>query len=403
MKLRRDVLIRICKVLIIVFSVAWAALSVLMLHQKLSDAVGIASFIALVLFSLLDYLVDRDVLLALYRGMKPVVFFLILATMGLAMYSLIDLGGVSELHAQEETKNIVNNQLLKIKSGFFALLVACLIAGGYAYWKFKATRFAEGRVGLLKDLLVQVNQILSDEKLDAYTKESKAINYCLVTLLAAIELSPWQWLMRKLKVIKRSFCVCAVEILEPDSANQNYRITAAVYPNDVPASAKSALEWIEKNYFPAYLDEAQFNDLVELAKGTNPKGWRSRFFNFKGREKVVSAVGWIGKKKITLLSHDASRCRAFDSSYMELLAGQNFVKQDLNWAKIRSFIGCPIGPPHLDPSPVLFVTKNIPHGFVDEDREVLIAVSQILNIVLSSVAAAKLVGPSGLAVAGDSV
>lgn len=384
--MRRDFLVSLCKVLIVVLSIAWTVVAIVRFDQSLADAAGFASFVGFVLFSLLDYLIDRDVLLAIYRGIKFLVLLLIIVALGMAVLSLVDLGEVAALLTTEEARHSAAARLSKVRIGFFASISAFLIASGYAFWKFKSTRFAEGRVGLIKDLLVQVNQTLTDSSLNAESKKRQSIDYCLATLLAAIELSPWQWLLRKLRLLRRSFCVCVVEIMEPDIAINKYKITSSAYPNDTPSSAKTVFEWVEKNYMPVFLDEIRFNELVDLAKGSNSKGWRTRFFNFKGRESVVSAVGWIGKKKVTLLSHDSMKCRAFDASYMSLLDSQNFTKPDRNWLKIRSFIGCPVGSPSLDPSPVLFVTKSIPHGFVDEDREVVIAVSQIIDMVLAATA-----------------
>lgn len=376
-------LIPYAKIFTLFLTIAGTIVSVLVLDYRLADTASVASFFGFILFAILDYLADRHILLAIYRAVKFLFLVITFFALSVALHSLARLSGITEVHANPLTRDLVQSKLLQIRFGFLAILAAFGLASMYALWKFKATRFAEGRLGLLKDLLIQVNRILGDNGLSPKIKREQALRYCLTTLLAAIELSPWQWLLRKLRVLKKSFCVCAVEILEPDPSQGKYKIAVAAYPKEIPSSAKEVLDWLEASYFPSFLNEARFDELVRLAKGTNPQGWRDRFFNFPGREEVVSAVGWIGQKKQTLLSHDSLKCRAFDSSYLEL-AGRQFKKHDVEWAKIRSFVGCPIGPEADSPGRVLFVTKSIPHGFVSEDREVVIAVSQVINSVLAA-------------------
>lgn len=392
MKMRpsSELVARIVKMLVVFFSGAGAITATLKFNQPLAETTGIASFFAFIALAIIDYAADREFILALYRSIKVLAALLLVAALIMGIMAQIRFAGVISAHSDPSIQARVEKNILQARISFGSLLAALLCSCGYALWKFKATRFAESRIGLLKDLTIQVGQILGDTNTSLQDRQQRAIQKCLSALLVAMELSPWQWLLRKLPVINRSLCICAVELLKPNHEKGYYSIQEAAYPTDIPTSVLDVLRWIEKNYFPVFLDEDGFKGLVDLAKGSNPKGWESRFFNFKNRGKVISITGWIGKKKETVMSSDAQKCRAFDHSYLELLGNHRFDKKDVNWAKIRSFIGCPVGPSHLDPSWVLLVTKSIPYGFVEEDAEVVVAISQLINLTLAAAAGTEI-------------
>ena len=374
--------VRFLRICVILAAATGTAFATIYYHFRLADSSSIAGFFALIVLSLIDYAFDREVALAIYRSFKFVATAFILVAVAGGLYSLFHLNGVVSAHNDPRIRDAVYRHVFNIQASFAALMTALLLSSAYAFWKFKATRFAEGRIGLLKDLFIDVNHTLARTEIPAETRCDEVVKLCLYALLAALELSPWQWLLRKVRLVKRSACTCTALLLKPDHSKQQFLIAASAYPKDTPASVLDVFKTLEACYFPVFLNEPKFLELVEMAKGQHPKGWLNRYFNFKNREKVISAVGWIGAKREILLSHDASKCRAFDSSFINLLEDKKTPSSDISWTRIRSFIGCPLGLPDEAPSRVLFVTKSITHGFVQEDLEIVIAVSELINSAL---------------------
>lgn len=273
-----------------------------------------------------------------------------------------------------------------IRVGILATLAGLLMVFATAFWEQRATRYAESRLGVLKDILAQVEQTLSENAGTSPDQtRNQAIDLALDGLVGALRLSVWQAVTSPLRLIRRHFATIRAVTYKLGPTGTALRIDRTSYPPDTPLGVLDIYKWLEANYEPALLDEARYRSACDDAKGAGEKGWRKRFHDYPDRHKFVSAAGWVMVRGEVRFRPLASTCEVFDDrTWHDIRSGRKHVKnkpankQDFRWVEVRSYIGCPIKA-GATTTGVLFVSGNVAGAFVPEDQEVVIAVATIIE------------------------
>ena len=343
----------------------FCGLSIYPLHRPAADTAGIINFGTYVVMVLLEYFQDRQLILSLYKSVKPLFSLSVILVC---------------LHAVRQTLDPSQMQWGNPK--ILAFLATCLaLATGYALWKSHSLRLAECRMGVLKDDLLRIHDILDQSGADAATRCRRAMQTAMKGLRNQVQLHPFN---RMLRAVSPGISATTILYFELDDKNGHFVIKEAVYPEGAPEGADKAFEWIRANHFPAKFHEREFERLVKLAKGKgrNEAGWRKRFMIFDERFDHISICGWIYEHNVSLISRNASECLAFDSRFLKILEEQGFSKKDLRWVEVESFMGCPVPGPDGETAGVLLVVKNLRNAVNPEELDALIIASRTIGQIL---------------------
>ncbi len=324
-------------------------------------------------------------LLIIYRVVRLSAAVFVFSALIVGGFANYELARSVSVHGDEAVRTLVESFVLPIRLGLWGTWFGLIILVGYGVWKFQSTRFAESRIGVLKDVLFQVEETLSKSSSEVDETCQAATAIVLEGLLGALRLSPWQWLTVPWRFMRPYFGSARVVIYRPTPDEKRLKIVQVSYPTDVVKGALMVYKWLEDHYKPAVLDTDWFERALANAKGVSSRGWQKRFLNLPDRSEHVSAAGWIFAKGEVLYRPIAANCVSFDSeSWKDLragkvgLKGKRFPKADMRWVEVRSFIGCPIDTGSARHG-VLFASRNVVGGFVPEDTEIVIAFSHILG------------------------
>jgi len=341
----------ICAVLVFV-------LGIRRLHWHPGDTASLISFFTYVAMVCLEYFEDRRVMASLYRAAKPL--FVLVAIL-CSIYAGWNLAGI-----------LWNMQIIVL-----ALIGCVTLLLIYSIWKAHSLRSAESRTNALKDTVIRVHDILDNS--ETSLRQRFAIQVLLDGLRNVVELGAWDKVFR---MFGPGTCVTSVLYFESNPEKQRFFIKFAAYPKDAPEEVTRAFDWIRDNHFPVMFCESRFEELVQIHKGANAKGWHDRFMNCLQRFDCISICGWIHAHGVALMSRDASNCRAFDARFIGALRTLGYSQKHLRWVDVGSFIGCPVPGPDNTPVGVLLVVKNLPNALNPEDHDAVVIASRILGQIL---------------------
>jgi hypothetical protein len=347
---------------------------------RLEVAVAAAGLLTYVVEAIIEYKAGRSIPLSLLRAAFPLLMLIVISLVLFAAVSMVRLDNVIALHLKlnPQIQTQVQAWLSKIKLAFAAMAAALSILFLYAIWKFHSLRFAESRLGATKDILIRVESILSDHTKSLDERQRHAITVVLKGLRNVIRLSVADRIMRWMFFFRPSVNQARALYFVPAPSGDFFELRAGTYPERAPESVREAFDWIRDNHHPRALNEPEFEKLKQLAKGTNPKGWKERYRILADRNEHISVCGWIYDKQETLVAMNASQCLAFDNRFLDRVR-EHVSKEVMPWLKVESFVGCPIIGKDSRLAGVLLVIKNIRNGFAPEDLEVVITASQILG------------------------
>ena len=352
---------------------------------SLELAVATAGFLTYVIEALVEYRAGRPLILSLLRAAFPVMTLVVFCLVLFAGVSIFKLNSIVTVHSAGQVQAQVQSRLNGIRIAFVAMAGALAILLMYSIWKFHALRFAESRLGAMKDILIRVESILRDETRLIDERKATAMMVALKGLRNVIRLSVVDRVIRWIFIFRPSANQARVLFFVPNSIGDAFELQAAAYPEDAPEGVRDAFDCIRDNHHPRILNEEKFEQLKQLAKGTSPRGWKQRYLVFTERHEHISICGWIYDKQETLIAMDASDCLAFDNSFLKRIRDAGgFGKEVLPWLEPGSFIGCPIIGLGGRPAGVLLVIKNIRNGFAPEDLEAVIMASQIMGNILQT-------------------
>lgn len=344
------------------------------------QSVLLASLLLTASFTAIEYHPDHSLLVSLYRSARAVFLILALALAVTSFGAFRLLRNAVAGHPNPTTRQLVESWTDRVLAGFLALGVLVGMLTLYGLWKFFATRLAESRIGILKDLLIRVEDALTDQSRLVRSEETTQL--CMTSLLSMLELSPWNLLLRSFRLVRRDFAFCHVLLFTPDLLTRSYQIEQLRYRGPVPMRVGQALDEIRLSHRPAFLDTEMLEQAIKAAKESGGGHWLQNYLRTPGRDTFISACGWIGAKKEALFSTNAKLSLAFDHSTVETFRSRRQLEpQELRWLKVGSFIGCPVWAEGggSENSAVLMAVKNVVGGFVPEDQEIVIAVSKIIG------------------------
>ncbi len=353
--------------------------AILRFDMRAGDAASIVSLCLYVSMFFLEFTQDRLIGASAYRAIKPV---FALVSLVIAAYGAILLVRVQALLVQVPETSIRTELLSWVRRVQF---VGYLMVGAitvlliYSNWKSFSQRLAECRVGVFKDVMIRVEEVMKDRRHSNEDRQVVAINTVLSGLRKIIELSPWDRILKSFTPRAR---LTTVLYFVTEQEKQRFRIDAAAYPERLTQRVENALLWIRKNHFPSFFREVDFNRLVDQAKGRNPNHWQDRFLNFVDRFECVSVCGWIFAKQCPLISLDAGSSLALDHRFLDTLADQGYTEDELRAVQVGSFVGCPVNGSNQQPHAVLLVVKNLRNGVNPEDLEAVVVASQIIESIL---------------------
>jgi hypothetical protein len=309
----------------------------------------------------------------------------IFALVIIALISIEDLNDVVKGHSNPQVQAKVSAWLYQILTGFAALLGMIVLLTLYGFWKFSSTRFAESRLGVLKDILIRVENQLADHEISIQERKEAATRVSLNGLITLLSLSPWDSLIKCFRIFRRYLGSSHAYLFVPDFKLGAFRAEAVAHSDTPPAPVVDFFKGTLRYHFPAFLKECMYRDAIQESKAQNPRNWLKAFIQRPDRHQFVSACGWIGAKREILFSQNARLSPVFDHSFTDDIHIKDDISRNAShWLETGSFIGCPVWPRDNGMAAVLLVEKNICGGFIPEDQEVVIAVSEILGRIRSA-------------------
>jgi hypothetical protein len=354
---------RSVQMMVVTTATLFFGLGALRFDWRPGDTASVVSFATYVALVLLEYFQDRRFMASLYRAMKPLSILIVAL---LAIYLLLP-PAVSHL----------TNHIQQLIGYVFLGLLALLLP--YAMWKAHSLRLAESRMGALKDIIIRVQEILDRSGASAPARRHEATRVLLNGLRNLVQLHPWNRILRGLS---SSTGATTVLFFKPDVTRNCFAIKEGSYPDRIPDSTLRAFEWIRENHFPAMLNEREFEARVRLAKEVDEKNWQNCFMRMKDRFEHISICGWVYKYDVSLISRDASKCRAFDRRFIERLLALGYSEEDLRWVEVGSFMACPVPGADDEAAGVLLIAKNLRNGTNPEELDALIIASRIMGQIL---------------------
>jgi len=367
--------------LLVVFFAAIGAGVATRFGVPLDPATGVAGFIALLLVTILEYRALHSATLSLVRSLILCAGVLVLVAFSYSAFTFARLDEIVTLHAASNSE-AVHSWLFRVKGALVGLAAAAVTLAGYSVWKFHMLRYTQARLGLMKDVIIRVEAIMREIAKPAEERRAEAIKVVLNGLRNAIRLSLPDRMLRRFTVFSPGKDQITVMYFTPEPSSRSFRLDQVAYPDNAPGRVREAFSAMQATHFPTFLDEEAFDNMIKLAKGVDPRGWRKRYLNFPNRHDFISICGWIYAKRETLFSRDASQCLAYDGRYFEGMKGKGLTNEELSWVTFGSFIGCPVIGPDGDVASILLVAKSRNSTLEAEDLEVSIVASQLIGRVL---------------------
>lgn len=371
------------RLLVALVVAAGAAVAVLQFDVAVDPATGIAGIVTLVLFSLLEYRAVRSAALSVVRALMFVGILFFVVAFVFSVFTFVKLDDIVTVHSFDSQLQVAT-WIFRVRMALIGLVAAAGALLGYSVWKFHALRYNQARLGLMKDVIIRVENVLRDTTKPIETRREEAISFVLHGLRNAIRLSLPDRTLRRLPFSSKAKDQITVMYFIPEPHERFFRLNQVAYADDAPGQVRDAFSWMQENHFPKFLDEQGFEELIRLAKGVNPHGWRERYLNFPNRHDFISICGWIYAKKETLFSRDASQCLAYDGRYFEGMKARGLTKDELPWVTFGSFIGCPVSGQDGEVASILLVAKSRSHTLEAEDLEISILAGQLIGRVLAS-------------------
>lgn len=349
---------------------------------------SVGSFLLAVAVIALRYRLSHSLTFSVYHVTKPAV---ILGILALTIYAVVGLTNfyydVLRLHAAEVRSDVLS-QLVPILYSVAGLGASLFLLVLYASWKFRSQTFIEARVGLLKDLVIELESIFSRSSSPLSERREQAISLTLERLGTIMQMSSWDWLSRKLRTLHgQSAGIVSAWYLVPNHEQEQFVIQNVQIPPylAVDARVREAFQTAKVEHHPKFLNEDMFAEVIKEAKNSGGKDWKRWFLRMPKRNECVSASGWVYNYSRTLFENHARNSLYFDDSWFVSMQKQNYTRQQLACVKAGCFIGCPVGRRGDAGEGVLFVVKNVPNGFQPEDVEmVIIAASFIKRLFWNS-------------------
>lgn len=369
------------------FVVIVAALGVVIAWRfgvALDPATGIAAFFVLLGITWLEYRAVQSATLSFIRALILCCAILVFAAFVYSIFTFAKLDEIANLHTTPDTKGIVDTWLLRVKLSFIALAGAAVVLVGYSLWKFHSLRYTEARLGLMKDIIIRVEEILRDSSKTIPDRQADALKVILKGLRNAIRLSLSDRTLRRLTFFFRGRDQISVLYFIPEPTKRCFRLENFAYPEEAPEKVRDGFQWMQQHHFPQFFDEERFNKRIRLAKGLDARGWRERYLNFPDRHEFVSICGWIYATRETLISRDASKCLAYDGRFFDgMKEAHGLTKDELSWISFGSFIGCPVLDPSGAVASILIIAKSRNNVLEPEDLEISVIASQLIGRVIS--------------------
>lgn len=353
------------------------------LKVPLELATGIAGFALVVAITILEYRALHLPTLSFIRALMLCGALFVLMAFLYAVFTFFRLNEIAELHAAPDSRAVVTSWLFRVKLGFLAMAAMTVALTTYSLWKFHGLRYTQARLGLMKDVIIRVEESMRDKTKAIEDQQAEAIMVVLKGLRNAIRLSLPDRTLRRFTVFFPGRDQITVMYFVPEPLERSFRLMKVAYPEDAPEKVRDGFAWMQQHHTPTFLDRDGFENMVRLAKGVNSKGWRRRYLNFPDRHELVSICGWIYATKETLFSRDASQCLAHDGRYFEgMRVAQGLTRDELTWITFGSFIACPVPSPDGGIAGVLIIAKSRNNALEPEDLEISVVASQLLGRIL---------------------
>jgi hypothetical protein len=371
--------------MVMVLAASVATIAVTVYDFPWPDALEITGFMSVIVISALlvifPFLIPSDysILLSLYKSIKSFPVFIAVILSIYALANTVRLQKIATLHTRDNIRVTVESWLFDMRISLSVMGISLLILALALAWRNKSQLFVQARIGILKDIIVRVENIMR-QGLPIEKRQKEAAIVLLNGLHTILRLSAWDWIVR---IINKSATATTVAYLVPDIENKHFKIENVVFPIDAPHSVKEVFEWIKVYHRPCFLNEGKFQKLKDQARGRDPNGWKERFLNFRDLNKIISATGWIYARQKPLFSHDASRSIAFDSDFIVRMKEYGFSNDAIRWVEVRSFAGYPVFGLDQSVNGVLLVLRRMRNGFRPEDFESIITVSVMLSRIMS--------------------
>lgn len=322
-------------------------------------------------------------LLRIYRGSRP---FLLLALLPLALLVMTELTNLRNVVASHPAtiRGLVEAYVQRLQVAIVVIVGLAGLVALYAVWKYKAVRYLESRINAVSDLMAGIENQLADGAMPMELRKHQATERVLRNLQLCVSLSPWDWLLRRLRVIDSDPCT-AIFYLEPDVIPNvpdpqaaALAVRTAYYPN-APHSVIRMYQWIETNYRPVQYDAKAYDAEVLRAKAEHHDEWERALARNPALKNIVSFVGYSLATGKCIRLGDCENSTLFDNSYLIALHQNGYPKQDIEWITVRSAMACPVGGANDTDCGVVLVTKNFRNGFREEDDLALVAACQLLR------------------------
>jgi hypothetical protein len=258
--------------------------------------------------------------------------------------------------------------------------VMIVAMGGLAGLKYLEVRYNEARLGSLRDTLQKVETVFSTARGPSHQVRQQAALVVLRGLRASVSLAPGNVIYGLHRRWDPSFAQLTAFLLVP-RIDQRFEIAGLAYSPDATAEVIAAFDRMQSEYYPSMLNSAEFTRLRQLAMGESGSGWKDRFLNLcvKARGKVITACGWAYERCETLYAVDASRCLAYDGSYLACLRESGVQKNVSDWLEVGSFVASPVLDSRGRAVGVLMITSTTTRGFRPQDVELVTATASMLT------------------------
>lgn len=356
------------------------------------NAASVAGFALVVLSVIAEWIAERRVVPALWKGLW--VTLLLPVPVGLAI-AYAHLGSLSEAAVGQGpagAHDTADRTLTLVRRVIAVVLLSHAFGYAWAVWKHSLHKFAQARAGAIQDVIVHIERILHVGNDPMAERQDKAIREVVNAARTILSLSAWDRARCKVRSFFGRPNVTAVMYLVPFNSTDAATGTAkprSGRPSDVPPATYNAFrvvassfpllredirriqDWISDNHHPAALNKRVFDERIADAKRRSKRRWREEFLAYSDRKEWTSVTGWVHSEHATVESADASSCLAFDTSLGDQLLEEFDDIDDRRWFQVHSFVACPVFDTAHGARGVLLAIKNMRAGFVPEDREML--------------------------------
>src|SRR5262245_29835876 len=196
----------------------------------IDKATEVTGFFAFILSIVIEYQSTLSFSLSLVRVIKAFSLVLSLLFILYALLSLYKLDEVLGMHGDTNTKEVVSNWIFKTRLATLSMLIPIFILSIYSVWKYHRLRYAEARLGELKDVIIRIERILKKNTPLSDRKE-EAMKLVLNGLRHIIRLTPSNQALSLVRYFRPATGQIALIYSIPNHSANNFQIKHIIYPD----------------------------------------------------------------------------------------------------------------------------------------------------------------------------